>query len=484
MKNRFVYLSFLLTLCSCNIDNSVIESSTIKESDTMSDYKNEEIESLKVLCIGNSFSVDTIEHVPNIALHSNVKNVKFGNLYIGGCSINKHFNNATNNLANYEYFINEGKGWSSTLNHSIYEALQSESWDYISIQHGTADGSRYADINSYLNLENLIEYIKTNSLGNPKIVFNMTWVGERGSHEELLSVFNNNTQKYYEEICKLTRDKVSKCQGLDIVSPTGTAIQNARTAALGSLNRDGYHLSLAAGRYVAGLTFFMALTGKNISDIDWAPSGMNKYMKDVAIESACNAMIKPFEVTKSKIQVPSFEWPSNCQYGIPATPDNPYYEHCSKEQPNVSEKIDLLQYFNILPTLPIVSSTLQSGNNLNLNIDLEKTPYLYFSFIIPEGSDFTFSIYSDTNYSPWLLFLDASKGNCKLTDGAENWDSLFKTRAQYTTKTQTGCIDLREYANKDATKWVISMMKLYSPKGDGIVMSYFMLGSKPIENNN
>ena len=82
MKNRFVYLSFLLTLCSCNIDNSVIESSTIKESDTMSDYKNEEIESLKVLCIGNSFSVDTIEHVPNIALHSNVKNVKFGNLFI------------------------------------------------------------------------------------------------------------------------------------------------------------------------------------------------------------------------------------------------------------------------------------------------------------------------------------------------------------------------------------------------------------------
>ena len=301
MKNRFVYLSFLLTLCSCNIDNSVIESSTIKESDTMSDYKNEEIESLKVLCIGNSFSVDTIEHVPNIALHSNVKNVKFGNLYIGGCSINKHFNNATNNLANYEYFVNEGKGWTSTLNHSIYEALQSESWDYISIQHGTADGSRYADINSYLNLENLIEYIKTNSLGNPKIVFNMTWVGERGSHEELLSVFNNDTKKYYEEICKLTRDKVSKCQGLDIVSPTGTAIQNARTSVFRDMicRDSSCHLSLEFGRFIAGLTLVGCLTDADLTQVtNFLNLPLDMHL--VAIESAINALSNPFTITKTK----------------------------------------------------------------------------------------------------------------------------------------------------------------------------------------
>ena len=60
-----------------------------------------------------------------------------------------------------------------------------------------------------------------------------------------------------------------------------------------------------------------------------------------------------------------------------------------------------------------------------LTIDLNKTPYLYYSFIIPEGSDFTFSIYSDTTYSPWLTFLDVTKGNAKLNSGAENWDALF-----------------------------------------------------------
>ena len=72
-------------------------------------------------------------------------------------------------------------------------------------------------------------------------------------------------------ICNLTKNTISKSMFLDLVSPTGTSIQNARTASLGSLNRDGYHLSYTTGRYAAGLTFFMAITGKDISNIKWAP---------------------------------------------------------------------------------------------------------------------------------------------------------------------------------------------------------------------
>lgn len=110
---------------------------------------------------------------------------------------------------------------------------------------------------------------------------------------------------------------------------------------------------------------------------------------------------------------------------------------------------------------------------------MNKTPYLYYSFIIPEGSDFTFSIYSDTTYSPWLTFLDVTKGNAKLNSGAENWDALFSSgRKQYSKVSQTGCIDLREYSNPNATKWIISMMKLYTPKKDAVTMCYFFAGSE------
>ena len=470
--------SFCLSFSIVSCDD--VTSSSSSSMDSSNNQVVEEIESLKVLCIGNSFSADTIEHVPNIALNSNVKNVKFGNLYIGGCSLNKHYNNAINNIASYEYFVNEGKGWSSSYNHSILSVIKSEEWDYISIQHGTGDGSRYADINSYLKLESLIGFIKANASGNPKIAFNMTWVGEKGSHEELINVFNNDTQAYYESICNLTKNTISKSMYLDLISPTGTAIQNARTASLGSLNRDGYHLSYTTGRYAAGLTFFMAITGKDISNIKWAPSGMSQYMIDVAIESAVNAIKNPYGVTNSIIEVPEFQWPVDASYGQAATPSNPYYPHCAKNAPEVESKVDLFPYFNISKSLPIVSSTLQSSNNLGLTIDLTKTPYLYFSFVIPEGSDFTFSIYSNSTYAPWLTFLDRTQGNAKLGQSAETWDALFaNNRAQYATNTQTGCIDLRDYAKDNATKWIITMMKLYSPKGAGVTLSYFFIGSEP-----
>ena len=439
-------------------------------------------DSLKVLCIGNSFAVDTVEHVPNIALNAGIKNVKFATLYYGGCSINKHYNNAINNNAPYEYFINTGNGWTSTYNHTILSALQSEEWDWISIQHGTGDGSRYAEEGSYANLENLINYVKANAIGNPKIAFNMTWVGEKGSHEELLNSFNNDTIAYYNAICALTRDFVAKTPGLDRISPTGTAIQNARTANVGLLTRDNYHLSLTMGRYTAGLTFFNALTDVDVSGITWAPQGMTPYMKIVAIESATNAIATPYAITPSVAEEPVFEWPDNVPYGDPATPQNPYYEHAAKEAPDVNTKVDLLPYFNFGTTTPVVQYTIQTTNALGIELDLNKTPYLYYSFIIPEGSDFTFSIYSNATYSPWLSFLDASQGGAKLADSGETWDALFNNnRAQYATVSQTGCIDLRDYTTTDQMKWVINSLKVYAPKSGAVTFSYFFVGSEAQE---
>ncbi len=438
-------------------------------------------ETLKVLCIGNSFAVDTAEHVPNIALNAGVKNVKFATLYYGGCSINKHYTNAINNNAPYEYYLNTGSGWSITPGHSILSALQSEEWDWISIQHGTGDGSRYAEEDSYANLENLINYVKQNAIGNPKIAFNMTWVGEVGSHEELIYSFGNDTTLYYNAICALTRDFVSKTPGLDLISPTGTAIQNARTANVGLLTRDNYHLSLTTGRYTAGLTFFKALTGADISNLSWAPQGMTPYMKAVAIESAANAIATPYAVTQSVAEEPVFEWPDYATYGDPATPANPHYDHASKEAPEVNTKIDLLPYFNFGTSTPVVQYTIQTANALGIELDLNKTPYLYYSFIVPEGGDFTFSIYSNSNYSPWLSFLDASQGGAKLADSGETWDALFNNnRAQYATVSQTGCIDLRDYSTSDM-KWIMNSLKVYAPKSGAVTISYFFVGSEAQE---
>ena len=65
---------------------------------------------LKVLAIGNSFSVDGMEYIYGIAKSAGYTNIVLGNLYIGGCSLSKHESNAKNNAPAYEFFTNtDGK---------------------------------------------------------------------------------------------------------------------------------------------------------------------------------------------------------------------------------------------------------------------------------------------------------------------------------------------------------------------------------------
>lgn len=253
-------------------------------------------ESLKILCIGNSFSADTTEHLADIAKAAGIEEVKIGNLYIGGCSIKRHYSNAVNQYASYEYHVNEGDGWSVLYHRRINDVLKSEDWDWVSIQHGTADGSRYAEEESYEKLPALVAYIRERVGDHTNIAFNMTWVGERNSHEELKR-YGNNQERYYKAIAKLTRETVVPIEGLDTVSPTGTAVQNIRTAYRGVITRDGYHLTHELGCYLAGLTFFKALTDLPIDDITWAPDGVSDDERALAIRAANAAVDTPFAVT-------------------------------------------------------------------------------------------------------------------------------------------------------------------------------------------
>ena len=252
----------------------------------------------KVLAIGNSFSADTLEHLANIALAMGAEKVKVANLYIGGCSIRKHYRLATENLAEYEYHVNNGEGWSMTLGHGIADEVKSENWDWISIQHGTGDGSYYTREEYYENLPALVKFVKDNAWSGAKIAFNMTWVGEMDfDHHEIRS-FEGDQLEMYRQIAALTGSVVAGVEGIEKISPTGTAVQNARSLTSQLLTRDGYHLSWDTGRYIAGLTFFKTLTGLDISNISWAPEGTDEQAKAIAIASVDAALETPYAVTQ------------------------------------------------------------------------------------------------------------------------------------------------------------------------------------------
>ena len=111
---------------------------------------------LSLLFIGNSFSDDTIQDMYRFAKDFDYE-VKIENLYIGGCSIEQHYNNTAKHQPAYLKRFWHADKWESLPNSTIEETIRSYDWDYISLQQA----SHYSGIEeTYKLLPNLIEEIK------------------------------------------------------------------------------------------------------------------------------------------------------------------------------------------------------------------------------------------------------------------------------------------------------------------------------------
>ncbi len=175
----------------------------------------------------------------------------------------------------------------------------------------------------------------------------------------------------------------------------------------------------------------------------------------------------------------STAWPATT-YGVAATPSNPYYAHAAKEAPAVLFKTDLLQECD-LGAHPVFNTMTHVGNYaLNAKVDLNRTPYLYYSFAQPTDSKFTFALINDTSTAPWITFLDARKGGATMAYGADNWDNAGG--AQYFNTSVTGCIDMRTLISvAGATDWTVTQLNLYSALGKDVTISYLFFGSEPLD---
>lgn len=251
-------------------------------------------EVVRVLAIGNSFSEDAIEqNLYEIAKHGDVDMV-IGNLYIGGCSLERHAHNAAKNIADYRYRkIVDGKQ-TQVDRQTLEKALKDESWDYISLQQVSQLSGIYTSFDPYLS--ELISYVKTLA-PQAKLIWHQTWAYAQNSDHGGFVNYDRNQGKMYRAIMKASK-KVVKDKQLYKIIPAGTAIQNARKSFIGDrMNRDGYHLNLQYGRFTAACVWYEALTGKNVEDNGYQPAGMDARLVAVAKRSAHLAVKHPYRVT-------------------------------------------------------------------------------------------------------------------------------------------------------------------------------------------
>ena len=266
--------------------------------ETNLDWKKDQ--TLKVLSIGNSFSVDAQEYLYDIAKDMGVKKIKLGNLYIGGCTLATHLDNAQKNKKIYTYYTNEKGFWNESVGYSISDAVKSENWDYITFQQ---QSTTFGMKDSLKDLQPLMDIV-SELCPDAKLVWHMSWAYQSDSTQTgFIQNFNGNQDAMYKAIVTDVKTQVETNNSIDLIIPNGTAIQNARTSSLGdTLTRDGYHLSHGVGRYIAALTFARTLTGISVDELSYMPPGVDQKLQNIAIESVLNAINNPYEVTKSKVE--------------------------------------------------------------------------------------------------------------------------------------------------------------------------------------
>ena len=250
---------------------------------------------LKLLAIGNSFSEDAIEQNLFELAAATGHQMIIGNMYIGGCSLERHWGNAQSNKPDYDYrkIGIDGK-MTRTANYTLDKALRDEQWDYVSLQQVSQLSGMYSSFQPHL--DSLIAYVRARVPATTKLIWHVTWAYAQNSTHGGFANYDRNQDKMYRAIVEGAQRLKKENAQFSLFVPVGTAIQNARTSFVGDhLNRDGFHLDLVLGRYTAACTWFECLFGTKVVGNRYAPKGLGKAQKAVAQWAAHLAVELPFE---------------------------------------------------------------------------------------------------------------------------------------------------------------------------------------------
>ena len=222
---------------------------------------------MKILSIGNSFSQNAQKYLHKIALGEGI-DLESENLYIGGCSLETHWENVRGNLAKYQYQRNgspvhvDSEG---TVRYgSIREALEEEPCDVITFQQASHDSGLYETYQPYL--QNLSEYVRKFA-PQARQMIHETWAYEIDSTHGAFGRYGNSQVEMY---AKLKDAYARAAASIDAeIIPAGDVIQALRALppfdyAHGgsSLCADGFHMNDSYGEYAVGATWLAAICGR------------------------------------------------------------------------------------------------------------------------------------------------------------------------------------------------------------------------------
>ncbi len=212
---------------------------------------------MNVLSIGNSFSQDAQRYLHQIAKADGTPLDAF-NLYIGGCSLSRHYRNMLSGEKVYGLEVN---GHRTGFLVSLKEALLNRDWDVVTLQQVSALSPCYETYQPYLS--SLAAYVRE-CVPKAEIAIHQTWAYEKDSSRLVKELGYRAPAEMLRDI-KAAYKKAAKEIGADFIIPSGEVFQKMLTLGVEKMHRDTYHASYGLGRYALGLLWHAVLTGQDVS---------------------------------------------------------------------------------------------------------------------------------------------------------------------------------------------------------------------------
>ena len=211
---------------------------------------------MNILAIGNSFSQDATRYIHSIARADGMQ-LSVANLYIGGCSLERHFRNMHSGEKVYDLEYN---GQQTGFKVSMKEALLNRKWDVITLQQ--CSPTCYEADSYYPYITALAEYVRTFQ-PKAKLLIHQTWSYEENS-QRLITHAKGQTAREMLDGLVAANANAAKAINADGIIPSGEMLWRLHEKGFAPIHRDTFHLGKGIPRYAVGLLWYRLLTGNGV----------------------------------------------------------------------------------------------------------------------------------------------------------------------------------------------------------------------------
>jgi len=235
----------------------------------------------KILLISNSFGVDATRYLYGIARKAG-EEVSVSCLYIGGCSLYRHYRNMLSEEAAYSLYFN---GIITPYKLSLKAALLADEWDIVTLQQVSDKSGDFSSYEPFLT--ELSAYVKKYAPRAKQYIHAIwAWSDARLSlraeapYKTSAEMFAADHKAYAEAARRINADGFIPC----------TAAMEKLYAKIGDdAYRDGGHASHGVGRYMLALVWFGTLFGKSVEGIGFRDLDVEVSDEYIEIAERCAA---------------------------------------------------------------------------------------------------------------------------------------------------------------------------------------------------